>query len=312
MYQLKGADKLKIIFLGTPEFARCVLESLNSKYEIKLVISQPNREKKKGQYIDTPVAMYAKENNLQLLQPESIKDIYDVIKDMDADTLITAAYGQYIPTKILNLFKTKLNVHASLLPLHRGGAPIQRCLINGDTKTGVTIMEMEKRLDAGKIYAKEEYIIDKDDDASSLFSKLAVIGSELLLDNIEDIYNGINQGYPQDDSLATFSPNLTKEEEKIDFNRNSKDIINQIRGLSKNPGAYILVNNIVVKVYKAEEVNYSGIEVPGTVLNVKKGIVIKTLDSAISLTLLKQEGKKELSGKDFSNGQKLFIINDII
>nr|MCR5232141.1 methionyl-tRNA formyltransferase [Acholeplasmatales bacterium] len=153
---------MKIIFLGTPEFASKVLEALDSKYEIKLVISQPNREKKKGVLIDTPVASYAKSHNLELLQPEAIKDIYDVIKDVDADTLITAAYGQYIPTKILNLFKTKLNVHASLLPLHRGGAPIQRCLMNGDTKTGVTIMEMEKRLDAGKIYAKEEYIINPD------------------------------------------------------------------------------------------------------------------------------------------------------
>lgn len=303
---------MKIIFLGTPEFASKVLEALDSKYEIKLVISQPNREKKKGVLIDTPVASYAKSHNLELLQPEAIKDIYDVIKDVDADTLITAAYGQYIPTKILNLFKTKLNVHASLLPLHRGGAPIQRCLMNGDTKTGVTIMEMEKRLDAGKIYAKEEYIINPDDDATTLFNNLAIIGSKLLLDNIEDIYNGKNLGVLQDESMATYSPNILKDEEKIDFNKTSFEIVNQIRGLSKNPGAYILVHGNIVKVYKAISIDYLGNELPGTVLNVKKGITIKTKDKAISLALVKQEGKKEMSGKDFSNGQKIFVINDII
>ncbi len=303
---------MKIVFLGTPEFARTVLQGLYSKYEIKLVISQPNREKKKGVYLDTPVASFAKENNLELLQPESIKDIYDTLKELDADTLITAAYGQYIPSKILDLYKIKVNVHASLLPLHRGGAPIQRCLMNGDSKTGVTIMEMAHKLDAGKIYAMEEYEILDSDNADILFSKLSIIGTKLLLDNLEDIYSGKNIGYPQDDSLATFSKNISKEEERIDFNKSSKDIVNQIRGLAKNPGAYILVHDTVCKVYEASIVEYVGSEAPGTVLNTKKGITIKTLDSAISLTLLKQEGKKELSGKDFSNGQKLFIKDDII
>lgn len=303
---------MKIVFLGTPEFAKTVLEGLNQKYEIKLVISQPNREKKKGKFIDTPVAAYAKENNLELLQPESIKDIYDTLKDLDADTLITAAYGQYIPSKILDLYKIKVNVHASLLPYHRGGAPIQRCLMNGDTKTGVTIMEMAKKLDAGKIYAMEEYDILDSDNASILFSKLAVIGSKLLLDNLEDIYSGKNLGYEQDESKATFSKNISKEEEKIDFNKTSKEIVNQIRGLATNPGAYLLVHDVVVKIYEAKALDYEGSEAPGTVLNVKKGITIKTKDSAIELTLLKQEGKKELSGKDFSNGQKLFIKDDII
>ena len=303
---------MNIIFLGTPDFAKEVLESLNSKYDIKLVISQPNREKKRGVYLDTPVAKYAKENNLELVQPESIKDIYDLIKEKKADTLVTAAYGQYIPSKILDLFKIKVNVHASILPYHRGGAPIQRCLMEGDTITGVTIMEMAKKLDAGKIYAIEEYKIEEDDDASSLFSKLAKIGSKLLLDTIEDIYNGKNLGYPQDDSKATFSPNIKKEEEIINFNNNSLSIVNQIRGLSKNPGASLIIHDTVVKVYKAKAVEYQGNEKSGTVLNVKKQILIKTNDGAISLELLKQEGKKELSGKDFANGQKLFVINDII
>ena len=153
---------MKIVFMGTPEFAVPILEKLNELYEIKLVISQPNRVKKKNVFIDTPVAKIAKELNLNLIQPENIKDEYEYIKNIDADLLISAAYGQYVPTKILNLFKKCINVHASILPKHRGGAPIQRCLIEGDKLTGVTIMEMTKKLDAGKIYAIKEYEI-KDD-----------------------------------------------------------------------------------------------------------------------------------------------------
>ena len=143
--------------MGTPEFACPILKGLNEKYEIKLVISQPNREKRKGVLIDTPVAGCAKELNLNLIQPEKISDAYDIIKNLDCDMLITAAYGQYVPTKILNLFKFKLNVHGSLLPKHRGGAPIQRALMEGDSKTGITIMEMAKGLDSGDIYVKSEY-----------------------------------------------------------------------------------------------------------------------------------------------------------
>ena len=139
---------MKIIFMGTPEFSVPILKALNEKYEVCLVVSQPNRVKKKGVLLDTPVAACAKELNLELFQPTAIKDDYQKILDMNADVLVTAAYGQYVPTKILNSFKKCLNVHASLLPKHRGGAPIQRCLINGDSKTGVAIMEMVKRLDA--------------------------------------------------------------------------------------------------------------------------------------------------------------------
>ena len=166
---------MKIIFLGTPEFAVGILDSLNKKYEIALVISQPNRMKKKNQIIETPVAKFANENNLKLIQPESIKDYADEIISYNADVLITAAYGQYIPSKILNAFKYKLNVHGSLLPKHRGGAPIQRALMEGDEYTGVTIMEMAKKLDAGKMYAKQVYKIENDDNSSSLFKKLSVI-----------------------------------------------------------------------------------------------------------------------------------------
>jgi len=302
---------MKIVFMGTPNFSVPILKALNEKYEIGLVISQPNRIKKKGAFIDTPVAIAAKELNLELIQPEHIKDAYDLICGK-GDILVTAAYGQYVPSKILNLFKKCINVHASLLPLHRGGAPIQRALMEGDLKTGVTIMEMTKKLDAGKMFAKAEYEIDADDNNSILFDKLSIIGKDLLLNNIENIYNGINQGEEQNEELATISPNILPEEEKIDLNKKTKDIINQIRGLAMEPGAYLEVGDIKLKIFKAHDINYQGNENVGYVLETKKRIVLKTLDSAIELDLVLYPGKKILSGKDFSNGQKLFIKDSLL
>ena len=303
---------MRIVFMGTPEFACNVLSGLNDKYEIALVISQPNREKKKGVLIPTPVANLATELGLKLIQPEKIADAYSDILEAKADVLVSAAYGQYIPSKILNLFKYKINVHGSLLPLHRGGAPIQRCLINGDTKTGVTIMEMAKGLDTGKIYSMAEYQIEDDDNSTTLFEKLSVIGRDLLLNTIEDIVNDKNLGIPQDDSKSTYSKNIEKEEELIKLNNTSKNIVNQIRGLAMTPGAYINVSNINLKVYKASIKEYSGNELPGTILSIKKEILIKTKDSAISLELVQMPGKKIITGKEFSNGQKLFTVGQVL
>lgn len=303
---------MKIVFMGTPDFAVPILKALNEKYEVVLAVSQPNRVKKKGVLLPTPVAECAQTLGIEVFQPEKIKDDYQLIIDKEADVLITAAYGQYIPSKILNSFKYCLNVHGSLLPKHRGGAPIQRCLINGDEKTGVCIMEMTKKLDAGRVFAVAEYDILEDDNNSSLFEKLSIIGRDLLMESIEEIYSGVNKGVLQDEALATYSPNISPAEEVIDLNNTSKSIVNQIRGLSYEPGAYLLINDIKLKVFKAKEVECSSDALPGTVLDTKKKIVLKTKDSAIELLEVLYPGKKILSGRDFSNGQKIFVVGNIL
>ena len=303
---------MKIVFLGTPEFAVPILDALNKEYEIALVISQPNRAKKKNQFVDTPVAKYAKENNLNLFQPESIKDEADKIINIDADIMITAAYGQYIPSKILKAFKYALNVHGSLLPKHRGGAPIQRCLMEGDEYSGVCIMEMAKKLDAGKVYSKATYKILDEDNNTTLFEKLSYLGRDLLIETLPDIISGKNQGIPQDDNNATYSPNISKEEEEIKLDMNAKDIINKIRGLAYEPGAYINCNGIKLKVFKAKISNLTSKSNPGTVISTKKGITIMTKDYPIDLLEVQMPGKNRISGKDFSNGQKIFIEGNII
>lgn len=304
---------MKIIFMGTPNFAVPSLEALNEKYEVVLVVSQPAKpEGRKGILKNPPVALKALELGIQLFQPEHIKNEYEYFKNIKADMIVTAAYGQFIPTKILNLYKKCINVHGSLLPHHRGGAPIQRAIINGDKKTGVTIMEMVKKMDAGRMYASSEIPILDSDNNSSLFEKLAIIGKNLLMDNIEDIYNGKNEGIMQNEEEATISPNIAPEEEKINFNIDARKVFNLIRGLSDEPGAYCEYNGQRIKIYKASIEKNDSDASPGTIINIKKSLIVKCKTDAISILELQIPGKKRMNVKDFLNGQKLLNLNDII
>lgn len=304
---------MKIIFMGTPNFAVPSLEALNEKYEVVLVVSQPAKpEGRKGILKNPPVALKALELGIQLFQPEHIKNEYEYFKNIKADMIVTAAYGQFIPTKILNLYKKCINVHGSLLPHHRGGAPIQRAIINGDKKTGVTIMEMVKKMDAGRMYASSEIPILDSDNNSSLFEKLAIIGKNLLMENIEDIYNGKKEGIMQNEEEATISPNITPEEEKINFNIDARKVFNLIRGLSDEPGAYCEYNGQRIKIYKASIEKNDSDASPGTIINIKKSLIVKCKTDAISILELQIPGKKRMNVKDFLNGQKLLNLNDII
>lgn len=304
---------MKIIFMGTPNFAVPSLEALNEKYEVVLVVSQPAKpEGRKGILKNPPVALKALELGIQLFQPEHIKNEYEYFKNIKADMIVTAAYGQFIPTKILNLYKKCINVHGSLLPHHRGGAPIQRAIINGDKKTGVTIMEMVKKMDAGRMYASSEIPILDSDNNSSLFEKLAIIGKNLLMENIEDIYNGKNEGIMQNEEEATISPNIAPEEEKINFNIDARKVFNLIRGLSDEPGAYCEYNGQRIKIYKSSIEKNDSDAAPGTIINIKKSLIVKCKTDAISILELQIPGKKRMNVNDFLNGQKLLNLNDII
>lgn len=299
--------------MGTPNFAVPSLEALNEKYEVVLVVSQPAKpEGRKGILKNPPVALKALELGIQLFQPEHIKNEYEYFKNIKADMIVTAAYGQFIPTKILNLYKKCINVHGSLLPHHRGGAPIQRAIINGDKKTGVTIMEMVKKMDAGRMYASSEIPILDSDNNSSLFEKLAIIGKNLLMENIEEIYNGKNEGIMQNEEEATISPNIAPEEEKINFNIDARKVFNLIRGLSDEPGAYCEYNGQRIKIYKASIEKNDSDASPGTIINIKKSLIVKCKTDAISILELQIPGKKRMNVKDFLNGQKLLNLNDII
>ena len=303
---------MKIVFMGTPEFSVPILRALNEKYEIVMVVSQPNRERKKGQLLPTPVCACAKELGLNIIQPEKIGLEYETLQALDADIMVTAAYGQYVPTKVLKLFKKCLNVHGSLLPKYRGGAPIQRAIMNGEKTTGVTIMEMVKALDAGVMYAKASYDILETDNSSKVFKELSLLGRDLLMANIEAIVSGKLEGEEQDESLVTYAPNLLASEEVVDFNKPAFLVARQINGLSLEPGAVIKTKDLALKVFEACAISDNSDYKPGTVLSLKKQVLIKTLDGAVSLNKILVPGKKVLEAKDFVNGQKILKEFDVI
>ncbi len=303
---------MKIVFMGTPEFAATILDSLAKEYEVVLVVSQPDKEVGRKKVLTSPAVIEkAKELNLKYFQPKHIKDDYMPILNAGADMIVTAAYGQIIPNEVLRCVKKAINVHASLLPKYRGGAPIQRSIINGDKVTGISIIEMVSKLDAGVIYAKKEIEIEYSDNNTTLFEKLSYVGRDLLLDSILDIYSGKNKGVPQDEDKVIYSPNIRREEEIITFNDSSINIFNKIRGLAMEPGAYARIKGEDLKIYSSEIVEYNGNENPGTILSLKKEIVVKTKDSAIRLIDIKPSGKKMMKAKDFVNGQKLLNVGDI-
>ncbi len=303
---------MKIVFMGTPQFAVPILEALQEKYEVVLVVSQPNRVKKKGVLLPTPVAEYALSSNLDLFQPEVLKDGYQTIADKKADLLVTAAYGQYVPSKILNLFKKTINVHGSLLPLYRGGAPIQRAIMNGDTMTGITLIEMAKKLDAGKMYAKRSIAINEEDTASSLFHKLSIVGRDLLMEKIEDIVNGFIVGEDQIEEQVTYAPNLTKEEERINFHQPARMVARQINGLSSDPGAYFEWHGMPIKVFQAKAIELDQKLEPGTILSLKKQFLVQAETGAVLLDGILMPGKKRVDAKSFVNGQKILHELDVI
>ena len=298
---------IKVIFMGTPIFASIILDELIKKYNVIMVVCQPDREKdRKGNIIYSPCKKLAIENNIQVFQPLKIRDEYQKILDMNPDIIITAAYGQIIPDIVLNYPKYgAINVHGSLLPKLRGGAPIHHAIINGDKEIGVTIMYMDKRMDAGDIISQRAIPLTNDMNLDIAYEKLAIIGRDLLIETIPSIINGTNNRIHQNDNEVTFGYNITKEEEKINFDDTSMNIYNKIRGLSSVPGAYAIINNKRMKVYSSTISDIKSKNLPGVIEDIRNdGIYVNTKDYIIKLTDIKLEGKKRCMVHEFINGIK--------
>lgn len=298
---------IKVIFMGTPIFASIILDELIKKYNVIMVVCQPDREKdRKGNIIYSPCKKLAIENNIQVFQPLKIRDEYQKILDMNPDIIITAAYGQIIPDIVLNYPKYgAINVHGSLLPKLRGGAPIHHAIINGDKEIGVTIMYMDKRMDAGDIISQRAIPLTNDMTLDIAYEKLAIIGRDLLIETIPSIINGTNNRIHQDENEVTFGYNITKEEEKINFDDTSMNVYNKIRGLSSVPGAYAIINNKRMKVYSSTISDIKSKNLPGIIEEIRNdGIYVNTKDYIIKLTDIKLEGKKRCPVHEFINGIK--------
>ena len=285
---------------------RLFLEGLldDANYDVLAVVTQPDRAVGRKKEIKmTPVKEVALAHNLPVYQPEKMSgsDEMAELMTLGADGIVTAAFGQFLPTKLLDSVDFAVNVHASLLPKYRGGAPIHYAIINGDKEAGVTIMEMVKKMDAGDMIAKASTPITDEDNVGTMFEKLAVIGCDLLLKTLPDYIAGNIKPEPQDESKATFSPNITPEEERIDWNKSAREVFNHIRGLYPWPVAHTLLDGKRFKIYEASLAEGQG--QPGQIIEKgKETLVVATGDGAISLKTVQLAGKPRMSVVDFLNG----------
>ncbi len=298
----------KIVFMGTPDFAVPILEGLINNYDVVGVVSQPDKMVGRKQILtETPIKKVALSHGIKVLQPEKIKVDYQEVIDLEPDIIITCAYGQIIPKVLLDYPKYKcVNVHASLLPKLRGGAPIHKAIIEGYEKTGITIMYMDEAMDSGDIIATSETIIEDSDNLESLHDRLSIMGRDLLLETLPSILNNTNNRTKQNINEVTYAYNIKREEEHIDFSKTSRNVFNLIRGLDPIPGGYVLLDNEVMKVYKSfiTDKNCSN-KTPGEVINItKEGLEVATSDKVIVITEIKPFGKKKMLVKYYINGIK--------
>lgn len=310
---------LKIVFMGTATFSQAVLERLiDEGYHIELVVTQPDRMVGRKRQIKMPeVKEVALKHDIPVFQPTKIREDYQTVIDIKPDLIITAAYGQMIPQVILDTPRLGcINAHASLLPKYRGGAPVHYAILNGDEKTGVTIMYMVKKMDAGNIIYQKETAIGDDETVGELYDRLSVLGADALIEALPDIIAGKNQSIVQDESLVTYSPVITREQEKIDFHKSARDVHNQIRGLNPWPGAYTTYQGKTVKIYGGFIHNCENAQThhahqqPGTIVKIfKDAIGVKVKDGVYIITEFQLEGKRRMFVKDYLNGHNIFEVD---
>ncbi|MDT0123786.1 methionyl-tRNA formyltransferase [Paenibacillus sp. RRE4] len=312
---------MNIVFMGTPEFAVPSLDMLMAEgYRVVGVVTQPDKPQgRKKVLTPTPVKAAAERHGLPVFQPVKLRDPEAVARlaEWKPDLIVTAAFGQILPKAVLDMpVRGCVNVHGSLLPKYRGGAPIQRSIINGESVTGVTLMYMAEGLDTGDMISRVEVPITDEDTSGTMFAKLSEAGSKLLQAEMPRLIAGETTAVPQNDEEASYARNLTREDEKLDWNRTSRELFNQIRGLVPFSGAFTMWDEQVFKVWaaanpdqvanEASSVSNAGQAVPGTVLQWNKsGIEIKTGNGSLWLTEVQPAGRKVMQAADFARGGTL-------
>ncbi|MCM3053574.1 methionyl-tRNA formyltransferase [Caldifermentibacillus hisashii] len=301
---------VKVVFMGTPDFSVPILNRLlTDGYEVIGVVTQPDRPVgRKKTMTPPPVKIAAEQHGIPVFQPEKLRDeaSLQAILNLNPDLVITAAYGQILPKKLLDAPTYGcINVHASLLPELRGGAPIHYAIIQGKEKTGITIMYMAEKLDAGDILAQTVVPIAERDTVGTLHNKLSEAGADLLSDTLPKLLNGEITPIKQDDREATFAPNIKHEQEKIDWHKTGEEIYNHIRGLNPWPVAYTTLDGKPIKIWWGEKQPLPKIEQPGTIVAVEKdGFIVATGNStAIKITELQPAGKKRMPAAQFLLGK---------
>ena len=304
---------MKAVFMGTPEIAATILRGLiKNQIDIIAVVTQPDKPKGRGNQMQFPeVKKVAIEYNLPVYQPFKAKEesFIEQMRDLKPDIILVAAFGQILPKALLDIPPLGcLNVHASLLPKYRGAAPIQQAIIDGEEKTGVTIMKMDVGLDTGDMILKSEVVIDPKETAGSLHDKLATVGTVALLEVLGKIKNGSAVYEKQQDELSTYAKPLTKEMGKLDFNKSAVELECLIRGLNPWPSAYTSLDGKTLKIWAADVCDLEMIEPVGTIVNKNKtSFTIKTAKGGLVVTELQLEGKKRMMTSDFLRGYDLVL-----
>ncbi|WP_122645873.1 methionyl-tRNA formyltransferase [Enterococcus mediterraneensis] len=299
----------KIVFMGTPAFSVPILDGLVEQgYEVQAVVTQPDRPVgRKKTITPPPVKVAALKHDIPVLQPEKISGSPEMaeIEKLQPDLIVTAAFGQFLPEKLLQIPRLgAINVHASLLPKYRGGAPVHYSIINGEEKTGVTIMEMIKKMDAGAIYAQAEVPITKSDDVGTMFEKLSLVGRDLLLQTLPQLIEGQLEKVPQDEEQVTFSPNITREQEEINWHKIATEIDQQVRGMRPWPIAFTTFEGTRWKIWEVTPLDETTDEAPGTIIyRDKKQLWIACgQQTVLAIDVLQPAGKSKQTIQAFLNG----------
>lgn len=309
----------RIVFMGTASFSLAVLKMLiEEDYNIVGVVTQPDRYVGRKKVLTMPdVKVEALKYDIPVIQPARIKEDYQAIVDLKPDLIITAAYGQIVPQAVLDIPRLGcINVHASLLPLYRGGAPVHQAIIDGQEKTGVTIMYMVKKMDAGDMIAQKETPILEEDTVGILYDRLSDLGAKLLKETLPDILKGTNQRIPQDENLVTYAPTLSREDERLDWNMSARQVYNKVRGTNPWPGSYTTYQGKTVKIWAGQvhqcenAMKHHAHQDNGTIVKIfKDAIGVKVNDGVYLITELQLEGKKRMSVKDYLNGHCIFEVD---
>ena len=302
---------MRVIFMGTPDFAVPSLEALLTKHEVVLVVTQPDKPKGRGKkMVPTPVKACALEHGIPVLQPEKVKEpeFVEQLRSYEPDLIAVTAFGQILSEPILEMPKYGcINVHGSLLPKYRGAAPMQWSIIDGEKVTGITTMYMAKGLDSGDMLLKAEVEITDEDTFATIHDKMAVTGANLLLDTLDQLEAGTLERIPQDHDAATYAPMITKETGHIDWSKNRQDIINLIRGLNPVPAAYTIYEEEVLKIFGASlsDVQANSAANGEIVAVVKKGFVVKCGDGCLVITEVQARGGKRMMTDAYLRGHAM-------
>lgn len=304
---------LKVVFMGTPLFSVPILEKLIINTNVVGVVTSPDAYVGRKKILTPcPVKKCAMSHNIKVYSPVKIKDDYEFLMELDPDIIITCAYGQIVPKGVLDIPRLGcVNIHASLLPKYRGGAPIHYAIMNGDKYSGITLMYMDVGMDSGDIIVSKKVLIEDNDNLESLSNKLSLLGSEMIIEYLPSIINGTNERIKQNEDEVTFSPIIKREDEHLDFNQEAKNIYNKVRALSPAPLANFILDDLEYKIAECHIGDAFG-DVSTIVAEDKKSFTIMAKDKGIVVTKIKPMGKNIMSVADFKNGYHDVLVGKVI